>query len=434
MSPAADIGIVIALVLLNGFFAMSEMAILSARRSRLKQLADGGETGAQLALEMGENPSSFLSIVQTGVTLNSVLTGVFSGATLSDALGEYLNTIVWIDGNGDALAFFITVVGVTYLTLVIGELVPKRVGIAFSETVAVWVAKPMRFFARTASPIVWILTHSTEIILRLLGLGNKSGQGVTEDEIKDMIAEGTESGVLKPAEKDMLERVMRLADRSVRTIMTPRVDMVWLNIDAPLRDHKNVIRSSGYSRFPVARGDLGEIVGIVHSKDLLHASFDGLSLPIKDVMRPPLIVPDTTPVMRLLDQLKKVGQHMAIVVDEYGSVEGMVSLSDIVQSITGGIPGRSRDMIAKPIRRKDGSWLLDGMMPIDEAEDVTGLDGMRGDGDFQTIAGFVMEHLGRLPSTGDAFMWHGARFEVMEMEGRRIDRLIVSMPEEKTTE
>jgi putative hemolysin len=221
---------------------------------------------------------------------------------------------------------------------------------------------------------------------------------------------------------------MRLADRTVRSIMTPRMDVVWLNVDDPPREHKAAIRSSGYSRFPVSRGDLEEILGVVHAKDLLNASFDGINLSLKTCMRPPLIVPDTTPVLRLLDQFKKAGQHVAIVVDEYGSVEGLVSITDIIESVTGGLPGRGQETADRPVKREDGSYLIDGMTPIDEIEALIGVKNMRGDGDFQTLGGFIIERLGRIPNAGDHFTWEGGRFEVVDMDSRRVDKVIVTPP------
>lgn len=407
---------------------MSELAIVSARRARLRQMAEDDQSGAQLVLDMGEDPSSYLSIVQIGMTLNSVLAGAFSGATLAASFGVYLNTIPWIAPHGDVAALTLTVAGVTFVNLVVGELVPKRIGLSYAEKIAVRVAPIMSFCATVAAPVVWLLSWSTDSLLRLLHLHNPPEQKVTEEEIKDLIAEGTQSGALKPAEKDMLEGVMRLADRTVRSIMTPRMDVVWLNIDEPPREHKNAIRSSGYSRFPIARGDMEEILGIVHSKDLLNESFDGINLSLQTAMRPALIVADTTPVLRLLDQFKKTGQHLAIVVDEYGSVEGLVSITDIMESITGGLPGRGQDYGEKPRQREDGSWLIDGMTPVDEVEALIGLKNMRGEGDFQTLAGFVIDHLKRIPTAGDAFTWEEARFEVIDMDGRRVDKVLVTPP------
>ncbi len=410
---------------------MSELAIVSARRARLRQLAEDDHAGAQLVLNMAENPSSFLSIVQVGMTLNSVLVGAYSGATVAGQFADYLNAMPMIAPHGESVALVLTVAAVTYLNIVLGELVPKRIGLAHAEAIAVRVAYAMGLFATIAAPVVWVLTRSTELILRLLHLHNPREQRVTEEEIKDMIAEGTESGALKPAEKDMLDGVMRLADRTVRSIMTPRMDVVWLNIDDAPREHKNIIRSSGYSRFPVARGDMEEILGIVYAKDLLNESFDGHSLSLKPVLRAPLIVPDSTPVLRLLDQFKRAGKHLAIIVDEYGSVEGLVSITDIIESITGGLPGRGHEATEQPVRREDGSWLIDGMMPIDEVEAMTDLKDMRGEGDFQTLAGFVVDKLGRIPAAGDHFMWEGARFEVVDMDSRRVDKVIVTPPKEE---
>lgn len=426
-----ELGIVFLLILLNGFFAMAELSIISSRRARLRHLLDDDVRGAQIALDMAETPSSFLSIVQIGVTLNSVLVGAFSGATLSDELAQYLNGISWISPRGDALALGITVVGVTYFSLVIGELVPKRIALSHAEPIATRVAHVMNFLAKVAAPIVWILSVSTEAILRILRLHNSSDPGVTEDEVKDVIAEGMESGALKPAEKDMMEGVMRLADRTVRSVMTPRVDMVWLNVDSSPEEQRNIIHSCGYSRFPVARGDLDEVLGVAHAKDLLNGYFDGLKWSISSVMRSPLIVPDTTPVLRLIDQFKQASRHMAIVVDEYGSIEGLVTITDIIEAITGGLPGRGREMIEAPVRREDGSWLIDGMMPIDEVEALLDLKNMRDDADFQTLAGFMLERLGRIPATGDKFSWEGVSFEIVDMDGRRVDKVLVTLPEEE---
>ncbi len=304
MSLTAELSVVLVLILLNGFFAMSELAIVSARRIKLKQLADDSK-GARMAMQMAEDPASFLSIVQIGMTLNSVLAGAFSGATLAGDFGKYLNTIPWISPYGEATALTITVAAVTYCNLVLGELLPKRIGLAYAEPIAMRVARIMGFFATLAAPVVWILRQSTEVSLKLLRLTNPRDNAVTEAEVKDMIAEGTQSGVFKPAERNMLEGVMRLSDRTVRSIMTPRLDMLWLNVDDPPREHKNTIRTSGYSRFPVAQGDLEQILGIVHAKDLLNASFDGHTLALKSIMRPALVMQDSTPVLRLLDQFKQ---------------------------------------------------------------------------------------------------------------------------------
>jgi len=423
-----NLGILFFLLLLNGFFAMAELAIVSARRARLKQLAEEGRKGARLALELAEDPTSFLSIVQIGMTLNSVLAGAFGGATLAGPLAEWLRGFPALEPFAGYLGLGITVIGVTYLNLVIGELLPKRVGLSYAETVSVRVATIMRFLAWMAAPAVWLLRFSTNLLLRLMRLHNPPASMVTEEEVKDLIAEGTEHGVFKPAEKRMIEGVMRLADRTVRTIMTPRVDMVWLDQDDTIEDLKQVMKECHYSRFPVARGDLEEIVGIVNVRDLLNRMLEDGKAGIKTVMREALSVPDSTPVLRLPEQFRQSGQHIAIVMDEYGSVEGLVTVTDILEAITGELPEPGQENEERPVRREDGSWLVDGKTPIDEIEALIGLKNMREGVDFHTIAGFVIDKLGRLPSAGDHLHWGGARFEVVDMDGRRVDKVLIDPP------
>jgi putative hemolysin len=431
LSLSAEISIVILLILVNGFFAMSELAIVSARRVRLRQMAEDGHKGAEMALRMAEDPASFLSLVQIGMTLNSVLAGAFSGATLAGHFADYLNNISWIAPNGEAVALGLTVAGVTYINLIIGELIPKRIGLSYAEPIAVHVASIVHFFAVVAAPAVWLLRQSTEISLRLLRLTNPRNTGVTEDEVKHLIAEGAESGIFKPAEKEMIEGVMRLADRTVRSIMTPRVDMMWLNAEDSAHKNHAIIRASNYSRFPVARGDLEEILGIVHAKDMLNAALGGHTPPVKSVMRPALTVPDTTTVLRLLEQFKKSQQHIAIIADEYGSVEGLVSTTDILHAITGEMPMRGQTSDSPTIRCTDGSWLIDGMAPLDEVENMLGMKDMRGEGDFHTLGGFVIDRLGHLPNKGDHFTWDETLFEVVDMDGRRVDKVLVTPPPEE---
>lgn len=413
---------------------MSELAIVSARRSRLRQMEEDGHKGAKTALGMAEDPASFLSIVQIGMTLNSVFAGAFSGATLAGHFADYFNSIPWIAPDGGAVALGLTVAVVTYLNLVVGELIPKRIGLSYAEPIAIRAAPLMKIFAFLAAPFVWLLRQSTEATLRILRLATPRDDSVTEEEVKDLLAEGASTGVFKPAEKEMIEGVMRLADRTVRTIMTPRVDMVWLSADDSANENHSIICSSGYSRFPVAKGDLEEILGIVHAKDMLNAVLGGQKPPLKSVMRPALTVPDTTTVLRLLEQFKKSKQHIAIVADEYGSVEGLVSATDILKTVAGDMPERGQDTDSPSVRRADGSWLVDGMAPIDEVENLIGLKAMRGEGDFHTLAGFIVDKLRRLPNTGDHFIWEETRFEVVDMDGRRVDKVLIIPPLEEKTE
>jgi len=423
-----ELSIVLLMILMNGYFAMAEIALVTSRRARLKQMANEKKPGAYTALRLLEDPSSFLSTVQVGVTLNGVLAGVFSGATIAQRLGEFLDTYENIAPHGKDVAIVFVVVVVTYITLIIGELVPKRIGGTRAEELACIVAAPLAMIARIMRPVIWVLKASTDLVLRLLRIGGNKAARLSEEEVKHIIAEGAQAGVIQEGEKKMLEGVMRLADRTVRGIMTPRIDMVWLGIDEPLHEVQKAIRTSGYSRFPVARGDMEEVVGIVHAKDLLKYIPANQPVDLAALKRPALIMPDTTPVLKLLEEFRKSGQHQAIVVDEYGSVEGLVTVTDILSAIAGELPELGEESGNRPFQRKDGSWLIDGMTPIDEVEALLGLREMKGDGDFHTLAGFVLFHMGRVPQAGDSFDWQDARFEVIDMDGRRIDKVLIMPP------
>lgn len=422
-------------MLMNGFFAMSELAIVSARRARLIQIAEDTKSkGAKKALELADDPDSYLSVVQVGVTLNTILAGAFSGATMAESLGEVLDAVLWIAPYGTQAAFVITVGTVGYLTLIIGELVPKRIALAYAEPIAIHVASTMGVLAKIIAPFIWTLKLSTKLILKLIRLDKQKDQSITEEEVKTLIAEGTEKGVFKPAERNMLEGVMRLADWNVRTIMSPRIDMIWLGVEDEIQESLDVISKSGYSRFPVARGDMEEVLGVVYAKDLLNASLKDEQLNLTKIMRDPLIVPDTTAVLRLLDMFKESSKHLAIVIDEYGSVEGMVSVTDILEAITGTLPESGQDGDEEPVQREDGSWLLDAMMPIEEVENVISMKHMRDSEEYHTLAGFMLDEMGRIPTAGEYFMWNDARFEVVDMDGRRIDKVLVILPDNDKTD
>lgn len=425
-----DLCIVFFLLLFNGFFAMAELALVSARRARLRQMADDGVRGAKKALIVAEDSASFLSIVQIGVTVNSILAGAFSGSAMAGPIGDVLDTIPWIAPHGHSVAMVLTVVGVSYLSLVLGELAPKRIGLAHAESIAVRVAPVMHTLSVAAAPIVWVLGVSTNFVLKLMRMKAGSGAPVTEEEVKEMIAEGAETGVFKAEEKSMIESVMRLADRGVRSLMTPRGDIVWLAVEDSREENLRIIHESGRSRFPVGRGDLDEVLGVVYAKDMLNAVLDGTDFKLEALMRAPLFVPDTTPVTRLVDQFRDSRKHLAIVIDEYGSVEGLVTATDVLEAIIGDLPDPQEADGENPVQRADGSWLIDGMQPIDEVEALLGFKNMRGDvGEYHTLAGFVIEELGRIPASGDAFDWNGARFEVVDMDGRRVDKVLVVPPE-----
>ncbi|QQP91098.1 HlyC/CorC family transporter [Skermanella sp. TT6] len=422
---AWELTVVVLLIVLNGFFAMSELAVVSARRARLQQMAEAGDRGARAAMRLVEDPSKFLSTVQVGITLIGILAGAYGGATLAGYLAVELRGIPAIQPYADGVSFAVVVVLITYLSLIIGELVPKRIALVNAERIAAVVSRPMGLIAALGAPLVWVLGVSTNLVLRLLRLNQVKQAEVTEEEVKSMIAEGARTGVFDPAEREMIEGVLRLADRSVRTIMTPRPDVHWLDLADGAEAIRREIAESGRSRFPVSRGDLDEIVGIVKTKDLLDQLLTGRPLDLQSCIEKPLIIHDGTKVLRVLELFKQTGQHMAIVVDEYGSVEGIATAADILETIAGDFPEAGEDE-AGLVRREDGTWLVDGMLPIDEAEHRLGLRGLRGDRDFHTLAGFVMAELGHVPSAGEHFSWRGSRFEVVDMDGRRVDKVLVT--------
>ncbi|MBP7338722.1 hemolysin family protein [Niveispirillum sp.] len=420
-----ELAAVLFLILLNGFFAMSEMAVVSARKIRLQQMAEEGSRGARTALALQEDPSRFLSTVQIGITLIGVINGAVGGATLAERLAPFLDAIPMLTGYGQTLSIVIVVMTITYLSLIAGELVPKRIALNNAEAIASFAAPIMRYLSRVTAPFVWLLGASTEAMLKLLRVPEKAEQLVTEEEVKSLIAEGTASGVFDPGEKRMIEGVMRLADRTVRSLMTPRPEVMWLDIDDEPDNIKREIREARHSRFPVCRGDFDDVIGVIHTKDLLHRLLQGGSFDLRADVRDALVVHDGTEVMRLLDLFKQSGEQMAIVVDEYGTVEGIATLTDVLEGIAGELPddgGEDSDIV----RREDGSLLIDGMMAVEEVEAHLGLKSLRDeDSGYHTLAGFLLFKLGRIPTAGEYADHDGYRFEVVDMDGRRIDKVLV---------
>ncbi|MDX2221833.1 MAG: hemolysin family protein [Rhodospirillaceae bacterium] len=425
---ALEIAFVVLLTLLNGVLAMSELAVVSSRQSRLSALAKRGNRGARVALALAADPGRFLSTVQIGITLVGILAGAISGATLADRMGDWLDTLPGIAPRGDAIAIGVVVLAITYLSLIIGELVPKRIAMAHPERVAATVARPMKIVSIVAAPAVWLLKISTEAVLRLLKLDQQRPSQVSEDEVRAMIAEGTRIGVFVPQEREMIEGVLRLADRTVRSVMTLRNQIDWVDISA---DHETVAATlvdSPYSRLLVCHGSVDRALGIIQTKDALRRALRNRPIRLKEVMVPIVAVHESTPVLRLLDQFRHKRVHLLAVVDDYGVTEGIVTPTDILKAIAGNVPGLGEATSPQMTRREDGSWLVDGLMAIDEFEDRTGLVGVRGDGAYSTVGGFALHRLAHVPAPGDAFAFNGARFEVVDMDGRRIDKLLVSLP------
>lgn len=422
-----EIAVIGLLILLNGFFAMSELAIVSSRRARLQYLVQAGRPGAASALRLAEDPTGFLSTVQIGITLVGIFAGAYSGATLATPLAEYLRTLPALAPRADAVAFGIVVVGITYFSLIVGELVPKRIALNNAEGIAVIAAPPMRLLAVLGAPVVWFLRLSTNALLAVLRVKPSTEPTVTEEEVKTMIAEGTDAGVFLPAERSMIEGVLRLDDRSVRSVMVPRPDVVWLNAGDPADAILDRITGSGHSCFPVAQDTVDEVFGIVEAKHILKALHVDGGFDLQALATEPLFVNELMPVLTLLDRFKTSTVHMAVVLDEHGGFQGIVTPADILIAIAGDLPEGAQDE-DDAVRREDGSWLLDGGMVMDDVERVLGIGGMVDEHHYTTLAGFVLHQLEHIPEVGERFDWKGWRFEVVDLDGRRIDKVLVIPP------
>lgn len=422
-----EIVFVLLLILMNGVLAMSELALVSSRKSRLEHMAGLGNKGARTALRLIEDPTRFLSTIQIGITLVGILAGAVSGATFADRFGDWLETYPSVAPHGDTIAIGLTVVVITYLSLIVGELVPKRIALANPELVASRVARRMKLLSQLAAPAVWLLKVSTDVVLRFMKLSAMRKESVIEDEVKSLIAEGTLAGIFAPQEREMMDGVLRLADRPVRVIMTPRSEVLWIDAQADHETLKRVAETSRFSRLLVCDGSIDKAVGVVHTKDLLPLALKNEPISLKALMVPALIVLERLSVLKLIERFRLEGVHMAVVVDEYGVTEGVATLTDLLESIAGELPEGGE--IAKPliVQRSDGSWLVDGTMPIDEFEDRVSLRGLREHGGFDTVAGFVLQQLDHLPTVGESFLYQNARFEVVGMDGRRIDKILVRL-------
>jgi len=431
-----EILIILLLVIANGVFAMSEIAIISARKVRLQQMANQGNAKARAALELADAPNRFLSTGQIGITLIGILAGAYGGATLSRSLATFLNRIPALTPYSQAISFGIVVVGITYLSLIIGELVPKRLALNSPEKIAANVAIPMRILAAIASPLVDLLSASTDLVLRILGIGPSTEPMVTEEDLRVLIEQGTEAGTFEEAEQDMVERVFRLGDRPVSALMTPRPDIVWLDLEDSAEENRQRMIDSCHSRFPVCQGGLDNVLGMVHVIDLLGRCLSGQPLDLTVSLQQPVFVPESTRGLKILELFKQTGIHLALVVDEYGVIQGLVTLNDIMVEIVGDVP--SADELEEPqvVQREDGSWLLDGMLPVDEFLELFEIKEMPGEhrGSYQTLGGFVITHLGRIPTAADYFEWQGMRFEVMDMDGNRVDKVLVVPMQTKLSE
>jgi len=425
---AFQFGLILFLILLNGVFAMSEMAIVSARKVRLQQMGETGNKGASKALELAEQPTRFLSTIQVGITSIGILSGALGEDAIAKPLLPYLQRIPQLTPYAEELALAVTVVVITYLSLIVGELVPKRLALNFPERIASVISRPMYGLSLLALPAVRLLTLSTEVALWLLRIKEKQEPSITEEEIKILLQQGTEEGVFEESEQQFMENILRLDDRKVGSIMSPRKDIVWLDLRLPFEENRRRILEHSHWVLPLCNDGLENVVGFLKTKDLLDRVLLGDQPDLRTVAVEAIFVPESLSLMELLEEFRKSHLDTALVVDEYGEIDGLVALGDVLQAIVGDMPvGRRKD---KPgiVQREDGTWLVDGMLSVDLLKDQFDLRELPGEADspFHTVGGFVMYYLGRVPKLTDSFEFAGLRLEVVDMDGNRVDKVLIA--------
>jgi putative hemolysin len=422
MNITTDVLLIIFVILLNAVFVLSEMSVASSRKARLQQRLNEGDKGAKTALDLIQNPNLFLATVQIGITLVGVFVGAVGGATLAEPLAALLALVPTLAEYAESLALGIVVVAITFFSIILGELVPKRIALHNPERIASVLAAPMMVISKIFSPFVWLLGRITDFVLKVLGVKPGSEPPVTEEEIQLLIDQGTQAGVFEESEQDMVEGVFSLGDQRVYSLMTPRTDIVYLDVNDTLDEIRQKISGSEYSRFPVRQGTLDMILGIVKARDLLVRSLSGEEIKLKDLLKPAFFIPETTFASRALEIFKEKGTEILLVIDEFGGLQGLLTINDILEEIVGQIE------IEEPqaTQRQDGSWLLDGMLEVDEFKEIFKLHVLPHEDEYETLSGFVMMSLGRVPQSADHFEWHGLRFEVIDMDGRRVDKVLVT--------
>jgi putative hemolysin len=425
MVIAFEILVIFLLIMLNGAFSLSELALVSANRARLAVLEREGVPGAARARALAEDPQRFLPTVQVGITVVAILSGVFGGARLAVHLTPVLSGLPVVGAIAGSLSLAITVVLITFFTLVLGELVPKQLALRRPERVAAYVARPLAAAARVVAPFVWVLGRSSALVMRLIGAHAAGAQTVTEEELKALLAEGEQTGVLETEERDMIERVLRLADKPVRAIMTPRTEIAWIDRTDPPREIAATLKSAPHSRFVVCDGSVDNVVGVVQAKDILDRILDGKELSIGAALRQPIVMPDTVTALDALERLKADPLGLALVLDEYGSFEGVVTEADVLEAIIGDAVD-SVQATAAAAAEATGEFFLDGMMPVDELKARLALPELPAEGSYHTLAGLLLALLRRVPRLGDKIVFAGWLFEVTEMDGRRVARVRAS--------
>lgn len=428
MNITLKVVVILGLILLNGLFSMFEMAMVSARQLKLKKYEAEGDQRAKRTLDMLDSPNEFLSTVQIGISLISNLSGAFGGASISVQLAAWFREVGVFGRSTDAVALIVVVLVITFFSIVLGELVPKRVALNNPEKVSMSLSGIMGFFSRLSTPIAVLLSAATNLVMKLLGVKQTSEPTITEMEVRQLIEEGRMTGVFNQAEQSMVEGVFRFADRRMDALMTPRTDIDWIDLDDSREQMVRDIKASKYSRLPLAKGDLDDIIGMVSTKDLAGENIFSLDFRFEEIAKPPLFIPESTSAVAAFEQFRQTGIHEALVIDEFGSVRGMVTLFDVLESITGEIPGQDQLTNLEVFLRPDGSWSLDGLLPTDELKELLELHELPDEDrvGYQTLSGFVMHMLGRIPEIGETFDVDGFRFEVLDMDSLRVDRVLVT--------
>jgi putative hemolysin len=422
MSIANEILIIIILILVNAVLAMSEAALVASRKARLQQQASEGNKSSALAIKLIEDPNIFLSTVQIGITLIGVLAGAVGGATIAESLAEALQNVPYIGEYSTSIALSVVVISITVLTIWLGELVPKRLGLNSPEKIAQIVAGPMLFLSKVFSPFIKLMSAATNFVLRLIGVNPSSEPPITEEELQMLISQGTQAGVFQEAEQEMVEGIFSLGDSRVYSLMTPRTELVWLDVTDSIEEIRQKIADCPYSRFPVRQDSLETIVGIVKSRDLLVESLSGKEIDLKALLKPAHFIPETMFASRALELFKEKNTELLLVVDEFGGLQGLLTINDILEEIVGAMEFEE----PQATLRQDGSWLLDGMLEVDEFKELFEFTALPHEDEYETLSGFVMTSLGRVPQAADHFEWNGFRFEVMDMDGRRVDKVLVT--------
>ncbi len=415
------------LIITHAILVLSETALVKARKSRLLDWAKEGSEKAKIALDLHGAPNQFLSTARMGITLDGILTGVIGADTIADRLAWYFSVAPALEPYVQALGLGIVVVGSAFLLLTLGELIPRRLALVNPEGIVVAAAIPMRTLTKACAPVVRLLTLSTDALSWLLGRGPHQEPAVTEEEIRSLVQQGTEAGVFEESEQDLVEAVFRLDDRSARSLMTPRTRIVWFDLQDSPEQIRRKITESGHSRFPVCKENLDNVVGVAQAKDLLVGALAGHAIDLKVSVQQPAFVPRTMSALQVLEMVKGSGSHLALVVDEYGGIEGLLTHHDILEAIAGGIPFGRDPGEPKAVQRHDGSWLLDGMLSVDEFKEILHRESLPGEkrDAYQTLGGFIFTQMGRVPVVSDYFEWKGLRFEIVDMDGKRIDKVLV---------